>query len=326
MELQHQVLDILQTTCNYISGAQIARQLQVSRNSIWKAINALKQQGYIIDAVRNRGYRLSAQSDVISPQAISPLLQADGPIWSIQYLPHVRSTNDTIRQLAEQHAPEGTVVIAGEQTNGKGRMNRTFYSPKHTGIYMSLLLRPKIPLQQATFITTAAAVAAAQAIQSVTGAQVGIKWVNDLYYNNKKVCGILTEAAIDIEGGGLRYAVLGIGINISPPKDGFPEHLRTIAGSLLQQPGVNSVRAKIIAAFLNRFGFYYTHLSEKTFMAEYRSRSIVLGKQVQVLLKDGSKTALVTDIDNNVNLHVQYADGGKQVLASGEISIQLGEI
>ena len=100
----------------------------------------------------------------------------------------------------------------------------------------------------------------------------------------------------------------------------------TIAGSLLQQPGVNSVRAKIIAAFLNRFGFYYTHLSEKTFMAEYRSRSIVLGKQVQVLLKDGSKTALVTDIDNNANLHVQYADGGKQVLASGEISIQLGEI
>ncbi len=325
MKLQNQVLDILQNACDYRSGEQIAQQLRVSRNSVWKAINTLKKHGYIIDAVRNKGYRLSAQSDVISPQAILPLLRSDGLTWSIQHLSNVGSTNDTIRQLAEQCAPEGTVIIAEEQTKGKGRMNRTFYSPKHAGIYMSLLLRPKIPLQQATFITTAAAVAAAQAIQSVTGAKVGIKWVNDLYYNNKKICGILTEAAIDIESGGLRYAILGIGINISPPQDGFPENLRTIAGSLLQQPGTNNIRVKIIAAFLNRFGSYYSHLSDKTFMPEYRARSIVLGKQVQVLLKDGPKPALVTDIDDHANLHVQYADGSNQVLASGEISIRLGE-
>ena len=220
----------------FFSGEEIARTLQVSRAAVWKAVNALREDGYTIDAATNKGYRLSPDSDILSPQGIRRFLKPEYRDLDLTVLPTAPSTNALVREKANQGRPEGCVIIACEQTDGRGRYGRQFFSPVDSGVYLSLLLRPTTySPQQATCLTAAAAAAMCQAIEAVTGQQPGIKWVNDIFLHGKKVCGILTEAAVGLETGTLNYMVLGAGVNLYPPAEGFPEEIKPIAGSVLER-------------------------------------------------------------------------------------------
>ena len=316
MSTRQRLLEVLQENMGqFLSGEALAESLGVSRTSVWKAIKALKDQGYEIQAVTNRGYCLSGDSDLLSASAIQSGLSTD--LWQIHYEPSVDSTNSRIRELAAAGKAEGYVLIAGEQTGGRGRMGRSFFSPADTGLYLSLLLRPgDFSPDQAMQLTTMAAAALCLAIEEVTGKQPGIKWVNDLFLNEKKICGILTEAGFNLETACLDYAVVGLGLNLYPPAEGFPSGLQDIASSLMDsaQP---ELKNRIVTGFLNHFSDYYQNQRFEEASEVYRSRSILKGKTVLV----GDRQAQVVDITPRCQLLVRFPDDTEQALSYGEVQI-----
>ena len=321
MPTKDAVLELLEKSRGeYISGAAAAEALGITRTAVWKAVRTLQDEGYDITAATNRGYMLAADSDVLSPQRIRELLIGVIPPEQIHVHRCVTSTLDLAKKLAEQGAPEGTVIIASEQTAGRGRRGRSFYSPAGTGVYISILLRPALPAERAVLITTATAVAACEAIEGVTGETAGIKWVNDIFVRGRKVSGILTEASFSMESGSLDYAAMGIGLNVYPPEGGFPEDIADTAGSILRdrQP---DARSRLAADFVKRFMDIYSGLSEAGFVAEYRRRSIVPGRRISVISASGTRPAEALDIDGECRLVVRYDDGETAALSSGEISI-----
>jgi BirA family biotin operon repressor/biotin-[acetyl-CoA-carboxylase] ligase len=194
MDLKEQVLKELENhKGEYVSGGKLAETLHFSRNAVWKAVKSLVADGHDIQAVTNKGYRLSPDSDVLTAAAVEKHLGALAGVFDIDYRATVTSTNSVLKDLAAGGAREGTVVAAITQTAGRGRFGRSFYSPADSGVYFSVLLRPGVGAPDATLLTTAAAVAVARAVEDVTGAPARIKWVNDVYCGGKKVCGILTE-------------------------------------------------------------------------------------------------------------------------------------
>ena len=253
MSVSDQILDLLEGADAPLSGEEMAAKLGVTRNTVWKAVNRLKEAGYEIEAATNRGYRLVSERNALTPQGVRRLLAGPAERCAIQVQESVTSTNTVLKGLAEQGGAEGMVLLAQEQTQGKGRLGRTFFSPKGTGLYMSVLLRPRFSAEEALSITTAAAVAVAEAVDQVTGQHARIKWVNDVYLRGRKVCGILTEAAVDFESGGLQYAVLGMGINIREPEGGFSPELAQVAGALFPGEVPAGARTRLAAAILNRF-------------------------------------------------------------------------
>jgi len=310
---------------NYISGAQLAEELSVSRNSIWKAIKSLQNDGYNINAVTNKGYCLSPETDILSTQSICKNLSNNKDTFNISVYKTISSTNSVIKELAIKGEKEGTVIISEEQTQGRGRFGRKFYSPKGTGIYMSILLKPQIPASKSFLITTAAAVAVAEAIETLSGKETKIKWVNDIYCNNKKVCGILTEASLDFESGGIEYAVLGIGINVKTPENGFPEEIKDIASEIFDNNSLllEDIRSKLIAQILEGFWHYYTNIDKKLFLSEYKRRSLLINKEIQIISGDNSKKAVALDIDDECRLKVRMEDGTIRFLSSGEVSLKI---
>lgn len=304
----------------YLSGEELAQRLCVSRTAVWKAVNALRRAGFEIDAVQNKGYSLVGSRDVLHEGAVRKYLTQ--PIGQLLVQPTVTSTNALLRELAADRAPEGTVVIAGEQTRGRGRLGRSFYSPADTGLYLSLLLRPEgFSPAQAVRMTTMAAVAVCQAIEAVSGRNARIKWVNDIFLDGRKVCGILTEGSFDLETGSLNSIILGVGINVYAPADGFPRELEQIAGAVLPEP-ITDGRSRLAAEFLNRFLELYRR-QNSTYAAEYRRRSLVLGRQVLVITPAEQKTALALDVDEECRLLVQYPNGKTEALSSAEISVKV---
>lgn len=306
----------------FLSGTQLAQQLGVSRNAVWKAVQTLQKEGIPIQAVSNRGYAIPPAGKGLSASGIYRQLPDPG-----RFILHVHdtvtSTNTLVRELAQQDAPEGTVVLANAQTAGRGRCGRAFYSPCRSGIYMSLLLRPGLPVEETLFITAAAAVSVAEAIDSAAGVQTRIKWVNDIYLHERKVCGILTEAALDLENGMLRYGVLGIGINIAPPEGGFPPELSGIAGSLFPEGQVPEGFAdRLAAGVLSAFDARYRALPSHSFLTVYRERSMLTGRQVTVVQGEREQEAVVCGIDESCRLLVQYPDGTETALSSGEVRIR----
>ena len=309
----------------FFSGEEIARTLQVSRAAVWKAVNALREDGYTIDAATNKGYRLSPDSDILSPQGIRRFLKPEYRDLDLTVLPTAPSTNALVREKANQGCPEGCIIIACEQTAGRGRYGRQFFSPVDSGVYLSLLLRPTAySPQQATCLTAAAAAAMCQAIEAVTGQQPGIKWVNDIFLHGKKVCGILTEAAVGLETGTLNYMVLGAGVNLYPPAEGFPEEIQPIAGSVLER-SCPEAKNRLVGEFLNRFWDFYTHPECRTYLEDYRSRSLAIGQNVTVLSAGRAVSAYAYGIDDDFRLLVRYENGDTEALSYGEIRIQLAE-
>lgn len=309
----------------FFSGEEIALTLQVSRAAVWKAVNALREDGYTIDAATNKGYRLSPDSDILSPQGIRRFLKPEYRDLDLTVLPTAPSTNALVREKANQGCPEGCIIIACEQTAGRGRYGRQFFSPVDSGVYLSLLLRPTAySPQQATCLTAAAAAAMCQAIEAVTGQQPGIKWVNDIFLHGKKVCGILTEAAVGLETGTLNYMVLGAGVNLYPPAEGFPEEIQSIAGSVLEH-SCPEAKNRLVGEFLNRFWDFYSHPECRTYLEDYRARSLAIGRNVTVLSAGKAVSAYAYGIDDDFRLLVRYDSGKTEALSYGEIRIQLAE-
>ena len=259
--------------------------------------------------------------DKISSQKISDFLDEDlKDKIIIEVLEKTTSTNTIIRQRANE-SPEGLVVVAEEQSEGRGRLGRSFFSPGGTGLYISLLLRPEIEPSEAVMITTAAAVAVCEALEKVGADTPQIKWVNDVFVKGKKVCGILTEASFNPESRKLKYAVLGIGINMYEPEGGFPDEIKNIAGSVFSETREN-LRDMVTAYFLNSFMEYYYNLSQKEFFKKYTERCFVLGKEINVICGDCVRGAKALSLDESLGLNVEYDNGEKAVLSSGEISIR----
>ncbi len=231
----------------------------------------------------------------------------------------VTSTNTDLKLAAESGAPEGTLLAADSQTAGRGRVGKSFFSPDG-GLYMSIILRPDFDVKHSLIITTCAAVSTAEAIKEVMGIDVGIKWVNDLFYNGKKVCGILTEAPFDSENGKIKYAVLGIGINVFEPEEGYGD-LSEIAGALLKDKLDGEVKSRLAAAVADRFFDRYINLTNENVYDEYKRRLFILGRDVLVFKSGVNEKMRVLDITHDFNLLLQRENGEKILMSSGEISI-----
>lgn len=310
----------------WVSGGALSQELGVSRSALWKAVEALKREGYPLEAQAGKGYRLPAGAARLSAQGIALNLAARD-FYRITVARQVDSTNLRAKALAAQGEAEGAVVVAEAQTAGRGRMGRAFYSPSRDGFYLSILLRPSIPATQALCLTTAAAVAVCQALETVCGLSPKIKWVNDVLVEGKKVCGILTEAQVNLENGELDYAVVGIGINVELPEGGYPPELASIAGALYPRGGVpDGLRNRLAAGVLDHFYRQY-RAPAQAHLADYRARSGVLGKAILVMDPGlGSappRPATALAIQDDFGLLVEFQDGTRQVLSSGEVSTRL---
>lgn len=306
---------------SYSSGAALAGKLGVSRNAVWKAVKSLEADGYSIESVTSKGYRLSADNNRLSEKFISAKLTAKSLGKSIKVYDEIDSTNSAAKEMGTAGAAHGTVIIAEKQTMGRGRLGRTFVSPSGTGLYMSIIIRPEINLEDAGFITSTAAVAVAEAVEKLIDREVQIKWVNDLYMNERKICGILTEASLGLEMKSLDMAVIGIGINVRSVKDVMPEELSSIATSIEDETGIAVDRNELCAEVLNRLEYWLDKIESHEFLFEYRRREYLTGKLITANVGGETLVGNALGIDNNANLMIELPDGEIRHLGSGEASL-----
>ena len=252
-------------------------------------------------------------------EAIRALLQPGEIGAEIEFHAQIDSTNNRAKQLAAQGAPHGMLVIADSQTAGRGRFDRSFHSPASGGIYLSIILRPDADAAHAVRITPMAAVAVARAVEHTAGIAAQVKWVNDVYIKDRKLCGILCEAAMGKDGR-MDYVVVGIGVNVAPMD--FPPELSGIATSLSNACGRSISRTQLLAALVEELNSLYPQLEDGGFMDEYRARSNVIGREVNVLRGGTGFAARAVDIDGEGGLIVELPDGSRETLHSGEISIR----
>ena len=306
----------------FCSGEALAQKLGVSRNAVWKAIRQLQEEGFPITSKKKNGYCLSADADILTEQEIRRFSRSKVLGNRFYVLPQVDSTNQYCRQLAREGAVHGTVVTANQQTAGKGRQGRSFCSPPGTGLYFSVLLAQDLLLQDAPMLTACAAVAASRAIDGLYGTRMQIKWVNDLFLQGKKCCGILTEGAVSLESGKLEHAVVGIGINLRNTES-FPEELRCKVTPLEEAvPGCHVRRAELLAAILWELEQVLRELPERRFLPEYRNRSCLLGKTAMIQQSDGTqKKVAVLEIAEDCGLVVRDSFGNMETLHSGDVHI-----
>ena len=265
----------------------------------------------------NNDTRIFTKEDVLR------FLRTDFPV-EVDVQREVTSTNTILKELAAKDMPEGFALIAHAQTAGRGRLGRTFHSPIGTGLYLSILLRPKCAAERSLFITTAAAVAVCKAIEKLTDEKPQIKWVNDIYLHETKICGILTEASVDFSTGGLNWAVLGIGLNMTEPEGGFPEEIRNIAGALFPAPCTGETGARLAAEIINAFFKLYPDVEKGSFIDEYRSRSFLTGREISFSLGDALYSGVVTGITDDAHLLVKLDSGEERAFSAGEVQIHKG--
>ena len=303
------------------SGEELAEEFGVSRNAVWKAIKSLQAEGFLITAATNRGYSLSPENDKLTAAGVEKYLKGEGG-YSVSVVGSTGSVLDDLKGQAAAGAPAWSVLIAEEQTAGRGRFGRPFYSPRGAGLYIGILLRPKLSAAETLFITTSAAVAVCEAIESVCPEPCEIKWVNDVFLRGRKVCGILTEASFSVESGGLDRAIVGIGVNIRDTA--FPPELQGIATSVFEgRECPAETRAKIAAKLLERFRYYVENIPQRAFYAEYKRRSFVIGKRVEVRSGDLCESGIALDLDENCFLKVRLDNGQEKLLSGGEVSIKV---
>ncbi|MFZ5644932.1 MAG: biotin--[acetyl-CoA-carboxylase] ligase [Bacillota bacterium] len=323
MSKRAEILTLLKNgRTDYISGENICKKLNVSRTAVWKHIRSLREEGYTIDAIPNRGYRLIDSPDFLYPDEIKDGLNTDIIGNTVYFYESLASTNREARDLAQAGAPGGTLVVAEEQTGGRGRMGRGWFSPKGTGIWCSLVLRPEISPGQAPPVTMLTAVAVASAIEKASGVRPGIKWPNDLLANGKKICGILTEMSAEIER--INYLVVGIGINVNTPA--FTEELKDNATSLCLIRGEAISRLEIIKQLLREFEHYYLLWMDKGFepiLEEWKKRCITLHRPVRVSTYREFWDGWAEDVDKSGALILRTEDGKLKHFMAGEVSLKV---
>ncbi|WP_086314684.1 biotin-[acetyl-CoA-carboxylase] ligase [Enterococcus sp. 7F3_DIV0205] len=321
MSTKSQVLTLLMKQAPaFISGEEMAQELSLSRTAIWKAINELKKEGHLITSSRNKGYSYD-KSDVLSIEGIRLTLEPTAPDLSITVLNASESTMKDAKLAAINGEPNNTLIVADIQEAPKGRFGRPFFSKAGSGIYMSMLLRPNQNFEEMAQYTVIMAVAIARAMDTLVKVKTEIKWVNDIYINGKKVCGILSEAMSDVESGQISNVIIGMGINFSLKQNEFPKDLREKATSLFPENEPTITRNELIGAIWNQFYAILNRLPEQGFLEEYRQKSFVLGKTVSFTQAGVDYKGIATAINDHGELVVQLHDKTEKVLSSGEISL-----
>ena len=316
--LKDKILARLSSGGEYISGEELAKEYGVSRAAVWKAVRALKESGCMIDSVTNKGYRLLSPADTLSADEIRSRLAETAAELEVIVLESVDSTNSEAKRMLANGFSGSALIAANEQTGGRGRLGRSFYSPKNTGVYMSFLLHTDLKLADAVRVTTAASVAVVKALKSVSGIEAEIKWVNDVYVDGRKVCGILTEAVSDFETATAKSVIIGIGINTSTID--FPDDIKDRASSLgASEP----IRNALIAATANELTALCEDLSDGAFIDFYRAHSMIIGRSIEFYANNERRTGKALDIDSSGALIVLLPDGRKTALSSGEVTVRL---
>lgn len=320
--VQRNVLEYLEKNRGtVVTGGELSRQLNVSRTAVWKAIHALQDKGHEIEVLANSGYRLTESSDGLSERGIAEFLNTRAFGRQMELHESLPSTNRRLREMDISNLPEGYAVIADGQSSGRGRSGRTFYSPAREGVYFSVLLKPDMEISDVTMITVCAAVAVCRAVDAVCGISAKIKWVNDIFNDGKKLCGILSEASVSAELRRIDSVVVGIGINTGV----VDSAVKNIAGSILEATGKRGLRNRLIAETLNQLEDVYLAFSlrreKKEILAEYSERMLYIGKRIEIIEGAASSIATVLGIDDAGALLVRLPGGGRRSVISGEIKI-----
>jgi BirA family transcriptional regulator, biotin operon repressor / biotin---[acetyl-CoA-carboxylase] ligase len=322
-EVRKKLLDAF-TAANkeYVSGQYLADLIGCSRTAVWKHIEELRKHGFELEAVKRKGYRILTTPENVSADEIRIGLKTKFLGQVIQYEERVDSTQKIAQRLAYEDVPEGTVVIAEEQLSGRGRMERKWHSPKYTGIWMSLILRPKIPISKAPQLTLITAVAVVQAIEELTGLLPDIKWPNDILIRGKKVTGILTE--LQAESDRISSVIIGIGMNVNQMNEDFPEELQTIASSLAIEKGEKISRAALIRAVLTNLERLYLLYLEQGFAPlkiMWESYAISIGKNIIARTLTGSIHGRAMGINDEGVLLIEDPSGKTHFVYSADIEL-----
>nr|WP_325213140.1 biotin--[acetyl-CoA-carboxylase] ligase [uncultured Oscillibacter sp.] len=326
MSSREDVLSLLRGEEGFLSGQELSRRLGLSRAAVWKAVDALRAGGYEIEARTGLGYRLCAAPDVLTEAEIRCFLGETAVVGrELRCFEELDSTNNYLKSWTD--GPDGAAVTAESQTAGRGRMDRSFQSPKGQGIYLSVLLHPALPPDRLPPATALAGVAVCAAVERVCGLRPGLKWPNDPVLNGKKLCGILTELSLEAETGRVQSLVLGIGINVGQRPEDFSPEVREVATSLLQVLGKPVSRPRLTAALLEELDRAYGALLAgdlSEYLAAYRRDCVNLGKTVQLIPFGGGEreTARAVDIDGDFSLVVRGEDGKERAVRSGEVSVR----
>lgn len=320
--MKTEILRLLKESEGYLSGQQLCEQFQVSRTAVWKCIEQLKKEGYQIEAVRNKGYRLMESPDVIDGREIQSLLHTSWAGKPLYYYEETDSTNTRAKADGEKGAPHGALYVADKQVTGKGRRGRIWQSPSGTSVYMTILLRPKMEPVKAPQITLLMALAAVDAIRKTLGLEAGIKWPNDVVIDGKKVCGILTEMSSEPDL--INYVVVGIGTNVN--QDTFPEELKEKATSLKLEAGEKVNRSQIAAAIIENFERYYDIFARTEDLSELQEtyNQVLVNREREVLvLEPGHEyEAYALGINEKGELIVRTGNGEEKHVFAGEVSVR----
>jgi len=307
----------------WLSGEGLSISLNISRTMVWKQIKQLQAEGYVVDSSSKKGYRLMACPDILTAEEVCAGLTTEVlGRRDYFYYPSVDSTNKQARILASEGYPEGTIVVAEMQTEGRGRRGRNWYSPPGQGIYMSLILRPSIPLKEISRISLMKAVAVAETLQEELGLPARIKWPNDVLINDKKIAGLLSEAITDMDG--IEYIVIGIGLNINNPESDFPDDFRTDPTSILAEKKQPVSRVKLMQRLLAKLEHHYYLLLKGDFaetLSTGKRLSMVIGQMVSLETSQGLVTGRAVDIDEDGFLLVDDGSGFQHTVISGEIDV-----
>ena len=322
------VLEQLKSSSDgYVSGESLSEKLGVTRTAIWKYIKEIRGLGYEVEASTNKGYKRFVPENLINEYELSEGLDTELIGKNIIYYNSVDSTNNVAKNLAQEGCASGTVVVAATQTGGKGRLGRMWFSAQDKGIWMSIVLKPSITLQDIQLITIGASIAVARSISDIAGFDVKIKWPNDIILNSRKVCGILTEMSLEEEN--VNYIVVGIGVNILQEMDDFPEDIKALATSLkieakdadVHIPSRCSLVKKILFEMEKIYSKIEKGLSEEV-ISEWRQFSVTLGKRIRFAIKDQQYEGTAVDIENDGKLVVKCDDNITRKVLSGEIQIR----
>lgn len=320
--MKEKILDLLRNRNAYVSGQEICDLLGVSRTAVWKKVNALKNEGYVIDSVNNRGYKLLSEPDLIDEKSIRHYLHTKWLAKTILYAKQMDSTNIKAKQLGETDAENGSLVITECQTKGRGRKGKVWASPANVNGYFTILLRPELLAEKAAMITLVSALALAGAIREACGLETMIKWPNDVIANGKKLCGILTESSTDLEY--INYVVVGIGVNMNQTE--FPEEIRQMASSIRLETGDFVNRAQLMGMFFDKFEQYYEQFLMKEdlsdLMEEYNMLLVNRGREVRIIDKGLERVMTALGIDAYGALLVENENGLQERIISGEVSVR----
>ena len=319
--MKDKILDMLLKEQGFVSGQKICETFGVSRTAVWKAVHQLTEEGYQIEAVRNKGYRLIQMPDYLSKKDFLNQLHTDWAGRNIYILDEVDSTNDEAKRLAESGEGHGTVIISKKQTAGKGRRGRSFESPMGCGLFMSMIIRDDIQPSRASMLTLVMGIAVTKALETLNGLNVQIKWPNDVLAGGKKICGILTEMSMQIEC--MNYLVIGCGVNIR--NESFPEEIKDRATSVLLEGGNLVSYSELAVGILEQFEVYYQLFMRNQDLTEivdeYNEYLINKNRQVTVLNPKGQYEGLALGINTRGELMVQTRQEVKYVTA-GEVSVR----